>query len=102
MAIPPPAFFSKKSVMKILFKLEVTELIPTKSRKLGVPRAHPTCAEISVSKIFSPVFWKVLNISGSITGFTKENGHKNFVELFKESSSLTTKLGSPVIENCSF
>ena len=88
--------------MKILFKLEVTELIPTKSRKLGITRAHPTCAEISVSKIFSPVFWKVLNISGSITGFTKENGHKNFVELFKESSSLTTKLGSPVNENSSF
>ena len=85
--------------MKILFKLEVAGLIPNKSRKLGVPRAHPTCAEISVSKIISPVFWKVMNISGSITGLTKENDHKNFVELFKESSSLTTKLGSPVIEN---
>ena len=55
MTIFPPAFFSKKSVTKILFKLEVTDLIHTKSRKLGVPRAHPTCAEISVSKIF-PLF----------------------------------------------
>ena len=88
--------------MKILFKLEVAGLIPNKSRKLGVPRAHPSCAEISVSKIFSSVFWKVLNISESTTGFTKENGHKNFVELFKESSSLTTKLWSPVNENISF
>jgi len=48
----PPDFFSRKNVTKILFKLEVTGLILAKSRKLGVPRAHPTCAEISVSKIF--------------------------------------------------
>ena len=59
--------------MKILFKLKAAGLIPTKSRKLGVPRAHPSCAEISVSKIFSSVFWKVLNILESTTGFTKEN-----------------------------
>ena len=45
----PPDFFSRKNVTKILFKLEVTGLILAKSRKLGVPRAHPTCAEISVS-----------------------------------------------------
>ena len=51
MVISPPAFFSKKNVMKILFKLEVAGLIPNKSRKLGVPRAHPSCAEISVSKM---------------------------------------------------
>ena len=48
----PPDFFSRKNVTKILFKLEVTGLVLAKSRKLGVARAHPTCAEISVSKIF--------------------------------------------------
>ena len=102
MAISPPDFFSKKNVTKILFKLEVVGFIPTKSRKLGVPRAHPTCAEISVSKFFFLVCWKVLNISVSTTGFTKENGHKNFVELFEESIALTTQLESPVNENSSF
>ncbi len=49
---PPPDFFSRKNVTKILFKLEVTGLVLAKSRKLGVARAHPTCAEISVSKFF--------------------------------------------------
>ena len=98
----PPDFFSKKNVTKILFKLEVVGFIPTKSRKLGVPRAHPTCAEISVSKFFFLVCWKVLNISVRIAGFTNENGHKNFIQLLKETTCLTPKLESPVNENSSF
>ena len=47
--LPPPDFL-RKNVTQNLFTLEVG-VIPTKSKKLGVSRTHPTCAEVSVPNL---------------------------------------------------